>query len=191
MTGHASKGLEYAHTYFLGAEQGSFFRDSDPDESVISEEERLFYVGTTRHKESLQITRCNTRFVNGETKCFEPLEMLTRLAGTVDNFDWTIKGKENTARSRDSKRHQAPSNNISSNSSEASKKLRTALNQSHSKNEAGTTSGSQEKEGEMSSSDSFKAKIEQKKIKNHNKLNPDDESIIEDHSITNGLLFTL
>jgi DNA helicase-2/ATP-dependent DNA helicase PcrA len=93
MTGHASKGLEFDHTYFLGAEQGSFFRDENPDESTIHEEERLFYVGTTRHKKSIQITRCNSRFVNGETKYFQPLEMLTRLAGSVENFDWTIDGK--------------------------------------------------------------------------------------------------
>tara|TARA_B100001245_G_C22893333_1_gene430579 strand:+ start:2242 stop:4464 length:2223 start_codon:yes stop_codon:yes gene_type:complete len=89
MTGHASKGLEFDHTYFLGAEQESFFKLEYPDDESLAEEERLFYVGTTRHKKELGITVCNQRFINGEIKKRSPADMLIRFKGTVNDIDHT------------------------------------------------------------------------------------------------------
>lgn len=82
MTGHASKGLEFKHVFFAGAEQEMFFRD-EPNDDTLAEEERNLYVITTRHKKRLTITHCDTRFVNGQFVHCQPLEMLLRFKGKV------------------------------------------------------------------------------------------------------------
>jgi DNA helicase-2/ATP-dependent DNA helicase PcrA len=191
MTGHASKGLEFDHTYFLGAEQESFFRNENPDDSTIYEEERLFYVGTTRHKESLHITRCNTRFVNGETKYFEPLEMLLRLKGVVDSFDWTIEGKAETQELTSSKLNKTPSNYIDKSTStfNSGQNLTAALKRN---NRSVVKKDESEDDNEQSSSDSFKQKLMTKKSHPQTKLD-DGESLDNkiDSSENESLLFTL
>ena len=89
MTGHAAKGLEFQHVYFIGAEQETFFREEHPTESTIAEEERVAYVITTRHKEQLEMSYCDARFVNGKTNFYRPLDFLLRFKGTVEERDHT------------------------------------------------------------------------------------------------------
>lgn len=86
MTGHAAKGLEFNKVFFVGAEQETFFRD-EPNEVTMAEEERLLYVGVTRHRDQLIITHCDQRFVNGQFNHYTPLEFLPRFAGTVKSDD--------------------------------------------------------------------------------------------------------
>jgi hypothetical protein len=161
------------------------------DDSTIYEEERLFYVGTTRHKESLQITRCNTRFVNGETKFFEPLEMLLRLKGVVDSFDWTIEGKAETQKLNSLKLNKTPSNYIdkSTSSFNSGQKLNAALKRN---NRSVVKKDESEDDNEQSSSDSFKQKLMTKKSHPQTKLD-DGESLDNkiDSSENESLLFTL
>jgi DNA helicase-2/ATP-dependent DNA helicase PcrA len=190
MTGHASKGLEFDHTYFLGAEQESFFRQENPEDSTIYEEERLFYVGITRHKESLLITRCNKRFINGETKYFEPLEMLTRLKGVVDQYDWTIDGQKELENNNNSESVNPPLSNNASPSTPfnySGQKLHAALNRNNKNSE--TKPETQVPAEVGSTSDSFKKKLMAKK--NETKVKSDEVKIVEDHTVEVGMLFTL
>ena len=69
MTLHAAKGLEFAHVYLTGMEDGlfpSYMSLSDDDPTQIEEERRLAYVGITRAKEDLTLTFARARMVRGE-----------------------------------------------------------------------------------------------------------------------------
>ncbi len=54
---HASKGLEFAHVFLVGAEQGIL----PHDKAEIQEEKRLFYVAVTRAKTNLDILHTKHR----------------------------------------------------------------------------------------------------------------------------------
>ncbi|WP_106182768.1 UvrD-helicase domain-containing protein [Candidatus Pandoraea novymonadis] len=61
---HASKGLEYAHVFLVGAEEGILpsIRDNENlTDEKIQEERRLMYVGITRAQRSLQLSWCKKR----------------------------------------------------------------------------------------------------------------------------------
>ncbi|MCM0606697.1 MAG: UvrD-helicase domain-containing protein [Xanthomonadaceae bacterium] len=62
MTLHSSKGLEFQNVYLVGAEDGYLPHKKIMEENGdLSEERRLCYVGMTRAKSRLVITRCNHR----------------------------------------------------------------------------------------------------------------------------------
>jgi ATP-dependent DNA helicase Rep len=82
---HGSKGLEFDVVYLLGCEEGLLphartldaratdaapQRTSDGEKTAgpadIEEERRLFYVGVTRARESLVLTRCRSRVLRGK-----------------------------------------------------------------------------------------------------------------------------
>jgi len=67
MTVHNSKGLEYSHVFMLGMEEGIFphSRSVGEDERGIEEERRLCYVGMTRARQKLMLTRARRRHVFG------------------------------------------------------------------------------------------------------------------------------
>ena len=67
MTVHNSKGLEYSHVFMIGMEEGVFphSRSVGEDERGIEEERRLCYVGMTRARERLVLTRARRRYVFG------------------------------------------------------------------------------------------------------------------------------
>ena len=69
MTLHAAKGLEFGHVYVIGLEDGLLpFRRQD-DYSVDEEEERrLCFVGMTRAKECLTLSRARYRMIRGATR---------------------------------------------------------------------------------------------------------------------------
>lgn len=69
MTLHAAKGLEFAHVYIVGMEDGLFPGDrsllSESSEDM-EEERRLAYVGITRAKEDITLTASRSRMARGQ-----------------------------------------------------------------------------------------------------------------------------
>ena len=80
MTMHASKGLEFPVVFIIGMEEGIFpSRQCMFDPSEVEEERRLAYVGITRAKESLYLTRSDTRMVYGSTNRNRPSRFLDEI----------------------------------------------------------------------------------------------------------------
>ena len=70
MTLHSAKGLEFPVVFLVGMEEGIFpgFKSiGEPKE--LEEERRLCYVGITRAKENLFLTRSKQRTIFGSTSC--------------------------------------------------------------------------------------------------------------------------
>ncbi|MBI2608566.1 MAG: UvrD-helicase domain-containing protein [Deltaproteobacteria bacterium] len=66
LTAHAAKGLEFPNVFIVGMEEGLLpHSQALMDEDEIEEERRLFYVGMTRAKEKLFLTRTRYRRVYG------------------------------------------------------------------------------------------------------------------------------
>lgn len=64
---HASKGLEFNKVFWIGMEEGlTPSAMALKDKNGESEERRLAYVAITRAKKELNLTFCDSRFVNGE-----------------------------------------------------------------------------------------------------------------------------
>ena len=63
MSIHASKGLEFAHVFIIGLEEG--FLPLVGDGSDLEEERRLGYVSFTRAKDSLTLCHAGSRFYKG------------------------------------------------------------------------------------------------------------------------------
>ena len=95
---HGSKGLEWDHVLLVGCEEGllphsrtldSKATDAAPQD--IEEERRLFYVGVTRARETLTLTRAATRAMRGKAIPRTPsrflLEIPEELLVTVDIKD--------------------------------------------------------------------------------------------------------
>ncbi|MCR5102187.1 MAG: UvrD-helicase domain-containing protein [Butyrivibrio sp.] len=82
MTLHSAKGLEFEHVYLAGMEDGVFpsymsIEAEDYDPEAIEEERRLAYVGITRAKKELTLTRAKRRMVRGEFQS-NPLSRFVR-----------------------------------------------------------------------------------------------------------------
>ena len=76
MTLHASKGLEFPVVFIIGCEEGVIPYQRDGEPCDIEEERRLFYVGMTRAREKLLLTRAQTRFLFGKTREHAPSRFL-------------------------------------------------------------------------------------------------------------------
>ncbi len=74
LTLHAAKGLEFRVVFMVGCEEGvlplRFGKETEPDPS--GEERRLFYVGMTRAKDHLLLTRAKTRRWRGKIRDMDP-----------------------------------------------------------------------------------------------------------------------
>ena len=70
MTLHASKGLEFNCVFIVGLENGimPLYRAETPEQ--IEEERRLLYVGMTRAKQRLFLSRAIKRIIFGKTELF-------------------------------------------------------------------------------------------------------------------------
>jgi len=80
MTLHSSKGLEFPLVFIAGMEEGIFpGRQSLYDPNEIEEERRLAYVGVTRAKEKLYLTRAKTRMLFGNTTHNQPSPFLLEI----------------------------------------------------------------------------------------------------------------
>ncbi len=86
MTLHACKGLEFPCVTIVGVEE-----DLIPHKTLgsdVDEERRLFYVGLTRAKERLILTRCKVRTRHGTQKPVAPSRFLLEIPPeTVRNYN--------------------------------------------------------------------------------------------------------
>jgi len=80
MTLHSAKGLEFPIVFMTGMEEGLFPHSRtlmEPKE--IEEERRTCYVGITRAKEKLYLTRAQQRTIYGHTNMFPPSRFLAEI----------------------------------------------------------------------------------------------------------------
>jgi superfamily I DNA/RNA helicase len=61
LTLHSTKGLEFSRVYIVGAEDGQLPGGRDPSKREVEEARRLLYVGMTRTKDRLVLTRVESR----------------------------------------------------------------------------------------------------------------------------------
>ena len=77
LTLHAAKGLEFPVVFIVGLEDGLLpLYWSEPDEAAMAEERRLFYVGMTRAKDRLILSRARQRHWRGRLHILEPSPFL-------------------------------------------------------------------------------------------------------------------
>ena len=77
LTLHAAKGLEFAVVFIVGLEDGLLpLHWGEPDDAAMAEERRLFYVGMTRAKDRLILSRARQRHWRGRTHMLEPSPFL-------------------------------------------------------------------------------------------------------------------
>ena len=90
MTIHSAKGLEFDYVYLIGMEDGIFPLDrARHSEADMEEERRLAYVGMTRAKKELHMTRAQTRMLYGMTRRNPP----SRFLGEID-AEFTVESGE-------------------------------------------------------------------------------------------------
>ncbi len=77
MTVHAAKGLEFAHVYVVGMEDGSFPHRSALEENRMEEERRLMYVAMTRARYRLTLSRARVRSRFGQKEKTAPSPFLS------------------------------------------------------------------------------------------------------------------
>jgi DNA helicase-2/ATP-dependent DNA helicase PcrA len=83
---HASKGLEFDTVFLIGCVEGQLPHSRTTDPKVteaaptdVEEERRLFYVGVTRAKDRLYLTRPEKRMMRGRTTPLTPSRFLDKL----------------------------------------------------------------------------------------------------------------
>lgn len=87
MTLHTAKGLEYPYVFLTGMEQGTFpHQRAMEDTSELAEERRLAYVGITRVKRRLYVTRAAVRAQWGQASDMMPSQFLDEIPDEL--IDW-------------------------------------------------------------------------------------------------------
>jgi DNA helicase-2/ATP-dependent DNA helicase PcrA len=79
MTLHNSKGLEFPLVFLVGMEERVFPHVRSMDEGTIEEERRLCYVGMTRAREELVLTRARHRILFGASQQNPPSRFLREI----------------------------------------------------------------------------------------------------------------
>ena len=79
MTLHNAKGLEFNKVFITGLEEELFPSIRSYEDGEIEEERRLMYVGITRAKEKLYLTRAEQRLLYGATRFKQPSRFLEEL----------------------------------------------------------------------------------------------------------------
>lgn len=87
MTLHSAKGLEFPVVFIPGMEEGVFpGMQSMYIESEVEEERRLAYVGITRAKERLFLTKTKSRMMYGSTSYFSPSRFISEIPQNLLNI---------------------------------------------------------------------------------------------------------
>ncbi len=100
---HGSKGLEFDHVFLIGVEEGFLphtrtleARATDASQQDIEEERRLFYVGITRAREKLVLSKCKARALRGKPTPRTPSRFLSDIPAELLE---TFEVKEDTSAS--------------------------------------------------------------------------------------------
>ena len=105
MTLHSAKGLEFPVVFLVGMEEGIFpgYKSiSEPKD--LEEERRLCYVGITRAKEYLFLTRSKQRTIFGSTSCNQPSRFLKEIPEELlDGYEEALGEKQENDMFGDSK----------------------------------------------------------------------------------------
>ena len=81
LTLHSAKGLEFPVVFLTGMEEGLLPHSPDGAEPArVEEERRLCYVGMTRAKERLVLTRAKVRSRRGTARAAVPSRYLAEIA---------------------------------------------------------------------------------------------------------------
>ncbi|HEY6837234.1 MAG TPA: UvrD-helicase domain-containing protein [Geobacteraceae bacterium] len=98
MSLHSSKGLEFPHVFLAGLEEGILpHKRSVEEDDTIDEERRLCYVGITRARRHLTITRCLQRKKYGKLEEREPSRFLAEIPDHLVNIQKGEMAKAQTA----------------------------------------------------------------------------------------------
>jgi DNA helicase-2/ATP-dependent DNA helicase PcrA len=79
MTLHSAKGLEFPIVFLVGMENGLFPHQRAVEEGNIEEERRLCYVGITRARRRLYLSRAETRRMHGSEQMAMPSMFLREI----------------------------------------------------------------------------------------------------------------
>ena len=91
MTLHTAKGLEFPVVFLTGMEHGVFPHSrSMTDEKELAEERRLAYVGLTRARQRLYVTRAEARSLWGQYQYNPPSQFLSEIPSAL--IDWEREG---------------------------------------------------------------------------------------------------
>nr|MBW4094272.1 ATP-binding domain-containing protein [Acidobacteriota bacterium] len=91
MTLHTAKGLEFPVVFLTGMEHGIFPHSrSATDPSELAEERRLAYVGLTRARKRLYLTRSEVRSLWGQSQYFPASQFIEEIPAEL--IDWRREG---------------------------------------------------------------------------------------------------
>ena len=95
MTLHSAKGLEFPNVFITGMEEGIFPSGrSLMEEQRMEEERRLCYVGITRAKERLFLSRASQRMLYNQINHNAPSRFLSEIPSSLLEDEWEAKRKQ-------------------------------------------------------------------------------------------------